>query len=101
MLNSPYPFGQNVPTGAVPSKPSVRRFCQGNSPCQVLAIDLPPGVKSSPQTYSAPSSPPRAANSHSASVGSVLPAHVAYASTSSNATCTTGCSHKPSSELPG
>ena len=33
----------------------------GNSPCQVLAIQRPSGVSSSPQAYSAPSSPPRAA----------------------------------------
>ena len=52
-----------------------RRFWRGNSPCQVLAMCLPPGVNSSPQAYSAPSSPPRAANSHSASVGKSLPAH--------------------------
>ncbi len=38
-------------------------------------MDFPSGVNSSPQAYSAPSSPPRAANSHSASVGSALPAH--------------------------
>ena len=36
--------------------------------------------------------PPRAAISHSASVGSASPAHVAYASASSYATCTTGWS---------
>ena len=36
---------------------------------------MPPGVNSSPQANSAPSSPPRAANSHSASVGRSLPAH--------------------------
>jgi hypothetical protein len=37
----------------------------------------PPGVNSSPQANSAPSSPPRAANSHSASVGRSLPAQCA------------------------
>ena len=47
----------------------------GNSPCQVLAMCMPPGVNSSPHANSAPSSPPRAANSHSASVGRSLPAH--------------------------
>ncbi len=44
-------------------------FCRGNSPCQVFAICLPPGVNHRPRR-SVPSSPPRAANSHSASVGS-------------------------------
>ena len=39
--------------------------------------------------------PPRAARSHSASVGSSFPAQVAYASASSNATCTTGCRSRP------
>ena len=50
-------------------------FCHGNSPCQVLAMCRPSGANSSPQANSAPSRPPRAANSHSASVGSSLPAH--------------------------
>ena len=60
--------------GAVPSKPSRRRFSLGNSPCHVLATWRPPGASSSPQANSAPSRPPRAARSHSASVGSALPA---------------------------
>ena len=51
------------------------RFSCGKLPCQVLARCSPPGLNSSPQANSAPSSPPRAANSHSASVGSSLPAH--------------------------
>ena len=42
------------------------------------------------QQNSAPSNPPRAAHSHSASVGRLCFAHAAYASASSNATCTTG-----------
>ena len=66
--------GGNAPTGDVPSKPSSFRFCQGNSPCQKFAINLPSTRRSVPHAYSAPSRPPRAANSHSASVGSVLPA---------------------------
>jgi hypothetical protein len=33
------------------------RFCRGNSPCQVFARCLPPGVNSSPRANSAPSSP--------------------------------------------
>src|SRR4051812_26742586 len=71
--NRPYPLGGNEPTGDDPSYPSLRRFCHGNSPCQVLAIILPPGANSLPQEYVMPSSPPRAANSHSASDGSSLP----------------------------
>src|SRR3954447_7608939 len=35
--------------------------------------------------------PPRAARSHSGSVGSAFPAHAAYASASAYAMCTTGC----------
>ena len=42
-----------------------------------LGMCRPSGVNSSPQANSAPSRPPRAANSHSASVGSSLPAHLA------------------------
>src|SRR5438874_2217516 len=61
--NSPYPFGGKAPTGEVLSKPSAHKFCQGNSPCQVFAIWHPFGVSSVPQTNSAPSNPPRAANS--------------------------------------
>ena len=64
-------------TGEVRSKPSSQRFSCGKLPCQVLAICWPPGVNSLPQANSVPSRPPRAANSHSASVGSSLPAHPA------------------------
>ena len=45
--------------------------------------------------------PPRAANSHSASVGSSLPAQAAYCTASSKATCATGRDHDPSSVDPG
>ena len=68
------PVRREAPTGDVPSKPSTFRFCQGNSPCQELAIALPSGKCSSPHANTAPSRPPRAANSHSASVGSSFPA---------------------------
>ena len=67
----------------------------------MLAIRVPFGTSSSPHANRAPSSPPRAAYSHSASVGSDLPAHVAYASASSYATCTTGCRSLPLIVLPG
>src|SRR3954452_5130462 len=54
------PFGTRMRCDGEPQNaPSI-----GNSPCQVLAIWLPAGVNSSPQAYSAPSRPPRAANSH-------------------------------------
>src|SRR3954466_2493181 len=55
----------------------------------------PLGTGSSPQVYVAPSRPPRAANSHSASVGSDLPAQAAYASASSGVMWTTGCRCPP------
>src|SRR4029079_3062272 len=90
MSKRPYVFGGNASTGDVPSKPSTRRFCQGNSPCQKFAIGRPSGINSLPHAYSAPSSPPRAANSHSAAVGSDFPLHRAYASPSAYATWTTG-----------
>ena len=59
---------------------------------QVLPGELPlPGVGHQlatrsefiPQVYTAPATPPRAAHSHCASVGSSFPAHAAYARTSS------------------
>ena len=72
MSESPKPLGGNVPTGDVPTYPR-----QGKSPYQRLAIRCPSGSASSPQAKRAPSRPPRAARSHSASVGSTLPAHAA------------------------
>src|SRR5437764_711634 len=78
-------------------------FLCGNSPCQMLHCGLALENGSSPQTYFLPSSPPRAANSHSASVGSRLPAHFAYATASSQEAWTTGCSSLPSGiqRIPG
>ena len=61
----------------------------------------PPGRASSPQVNAVPSRPPRAAYSHSASVGSRPPAQAAYACASSWATCTTGWSARLLTELPG
>src|SRR5215469_5490599 len=101
MSYRPYPLAGNAPAGEVPSYPSSQAFWTGNSPCQVLAIHSPPGLNSSPQANSAPSSPPRAASSHSASVGTALPAQLAYAATSAQATCTTGWSGLFRIELPG
>src|SRR4029079_4427387 len=100
MSKRPKPFGGKLPTGEVPSKPSSFVFCHGNSPCQLLAIALPSGKCSSPQAKTAASSPPRAACSHSASVGSSLPAQAAYASASSQATWTTGWLSRPLIEVP-
>ena len=34
--NSPYPFGGNEPTGAVPTQPFAPVFSYGNLPCHVL-----------------------------------------------------------------
>ena len=98
---SPYGLGGKDPTGAVPSNPSSHVLRNGNSPCHQLASSSPPGDRSSPQAYSAPSIPPRAARSHSASVGNSLPAQVAYAVASSKATWTTGWSSRPAVVLPG
>ncbi len=58
-------------------------------------------MNSSPQTKAAFFSPPRAANSHSASLGSDFPDHAAYASASSYATWTTGWSSRSSTVLAG
>ena len=61
----------------------------------------PPFLNSSPHGKSCPVRPPRAANSHSASVGRRLPAHCAYASASAYAMCTTGKRSLPAIELFG
>ena len=75
---------------------SRRRRCSaaGKSPCQTFILCSPPGSSSSPQGYAFPSSPPRAANSHSASVGSRAPAQAQYASASCHETWTTGWSSR-------
>ena len=89
-LCRPYPFGSKAVTGAVPAWPSSTVLTSGKSPCQTLLICRPSGVNSSPQGKSACSSPPRAANSHSASVGRRLPAQAANAAASFHDTWTTG-----------
>ena len=61
----------------------------------------PSGSRSPPQTNRWPSAPARAARSHSASVGSRLPAHSANAVASYQETWTTGWESFPSMELPG
>ncbi len=90
MSYSPYPLAGKLLTGALRSKRSVARFFVGKSPCQELHCGVVSLYVAAPQTNSAPESPPRAANSHSASVGRRLPAHDAYAAASSHETCTTG-----------
>ena len=77
-VEQPVAVGGNVPTGDVPRWPR-----HGKSPTHRLARC---GSSSSPHANAAPSSPPRAAYSHSASVGSAAPAHAAYASASSGVT---------------
>ena len=73
--HSPYPLGSNVRTGAVVRYPSSRVFTRGNWPCQMFARHPPSSTSASPHGYFAWSIPPRAAYSHSASVGSRRPAH--------------------------
>ena len=72
---SPKPLAGNDRTGAVVRKPSSSVLWVGNVPCQMLHHHSPPGVRSSPHANRAPCRPPRAAYSHSASVGSRVPAH--------------------------
>src|SRR5262249_25756618 len=73
----------------------------GNSPCQILHRWRPPGVKSSPQGYIFCSRPPRAAYSHSASVGRRLPAQRQYSVASFQETCVTGYSWRHLTFEPG
>jgi hypothetical protein len=61
--------------------------------------ELATQANSPSQANSAPSKPPRAANSHSASVGRDFPAQRAYASASSSATCAMGWSSRVATEL--
>ena len=102
MSNNPNPFAGKEPTGAVrryPDSPVVRH---GKSrPSHVLAMITPSGLASSPQVNAAPSIPPRAAYSHSASVGSRPPSHSAKADASSWAMWTTGWSTRSSMSEPG
>ena len=78
-------------------KPSARVFWAGKSPCQTFMRCSPPGSSSSPHGNALASSPPRAARSHSASVGSRVAAHALYATASFQETWTTGWSTRPSS----
>ena len=62
---------------------------------------MPSGSRSSPQGKWWPSSGPRAARSHSASVGSRSSAQSQYATASYQLTCTTGWDSRPSTVDPG
>ena len=66
-----------------------------------IAAVLPSGTSSWPQGKRRPCSPPRAANSHSVSVGRRPPAHFAYAVASVQETCVTGWSSRVSTGDPG
>src|SRR5262249_45362460 len=48
MSTSPNPFCGKMPTGEVPNQPAAPSLRYGNRPCQVLAINRPPGIGSSP-----------------------------------------------------
>ena len=84
--------GGKASTGQVPRHPSAPVSSVGKVPCQTFIRCSPAGSRSSPQGNGEPTSPPRAACSHSASVGSRPPHHAAYASASRRDTCTTGWS---------
>ena len=71
-------------------------FSAGNAPWKTFMRCSPPGSSSAPHGERLPSRPPRAAYSHSASVGSRPPAHAQYAAASFHDTCTTGWSHRSS-----
>src|SRR6266540_2959156 len=94
----PWSLGGKEPTGAVPTKPSAAVLRTGKSPCQTFILCSPPGSSSSPHGNAFALSPPRAANSHSASVGSLALAQAQYAFASSQETCTTGWSTRSSIE---
>ena len=67
-----------LPTGEVRVHPLSLVLRHGKSgPSQVFAMIRPSGRGSSPQVNSVPSRPPRAAYSHSASVGRSAPAQSA------------------------
>src|SRR4051795_7910836 len=97
----PWPLGGKASTGQVPTYPSSAVLRVGKRPCQMLHRCAPSGVRSSPQAYRAWWRPPRAAYSHSASVGSRPPAHAQYAVASRHETWTTGWSPRSSSPVPG
>ena len=82
-------------TGAVPTKPSATRVVAGNVALPHVHAVLAAGFEVVPPGEDAlPSSPPRAACSHSASVGSRLPAQRQYAVASFHDTWTTGWSSR-------
>ena len=64
----------------------------GEPPWNTFIRCSPPGSSSSPQGNAVPAAPPRAAYSHSASVGRRVPDHAQYATESPHDTWTTGWS---------
>ena len=96
MLCSPNPFGGKASTGAVPAKPSAHGVAAGKVPWNTFIMCAPSGSSSSPHGNTMPRRPPRAANSHSASVGRRVPLHAQNAWASFHDTWTTGWSSRPS-----
>src|SRR5690606_37606392 len=78
-----------------------RVFLAGNFPCHTFIWCLPPGLRSFPHGKWNPVLPPRAANSHSASVGSRVSLQSQKARASFQETCTTGWSSRPCRLDPG
>ena len=68
--------GTRRPARCRRSRPA-RGSATGTRPARCWPSGARPGANSSPHANTAPSRPPRAARSHSASVGSALPAHAA------------------------
>ena len=83
-------FGIELPTGDWygGNRPGAGLF--GKSPRKTLQRGTPSAMSSSPHANRLPASPPRAAHSHSASLGRRAPAHAQYALASCHETCTTG-----------
>src|SRR5512137_1463223 len=88
MSNRPNPFASNEPTG--------EEYSHRSRPPVPLKFALSWLIES-PHGYFSPSLPPRAAYSHSASVGRRPPAHLQYATASAQVTVWTGSS-SPCSE---
>ena len=90
MLCRPNPLGGNSVTGQVPVPTVGALLCRGKTPCQTFIRCSPPGSSSAPHGNGFPLNPPRAAYSHSASVGSRSPAQAQYSCASDHDTWTTG-----------
>ncbi len=73
-------------------------FSVGNVPVQMFAKYLSFGIHLLPHGKSLSSFPDLHANSHSASVGNLLPTCLQYATASFQETWTTGCDSRPSAK---